>query len=177
MNDEAKRQQILREILFYSSFLYNNHTEKHDSSMNTHRNQALLDALQRNSSPFIQAVYQQNKLGPIVIITPELGKWSTVGGLGVMVDNLSRSLANQGQEVIVISPYYDRNRYGEVDYLKRDGILYERNLSVQMPRGDVLDVGYHRGSLNNITYIFFHHASTFMRPYPSGSAAFQMHCK
>ena len=50
-----------------------------------------------------------------MIITPELGKWSTVGGLGVMVDNLSKALANQGQEVIVISPYYDRNRYGEVE--------------------------------------------------------------
>ena len=53
---------------------------------------------------------------PIVIITPELGKWSTVGGLGVMVDNLSKALAQQGQQVIVISPYYDRNRYGQVEY-------------------------------------------------------------
>lgn len=28
----------------------------------------------------------ENKLGPIAFITPEIGKWSTVGGLGVMVD-------------------------------------------------------------------------------------------
>jgi starch synthase len=45
-----------------------------------------------------------------VFCTPELGRWSTVGGLGVMVDELALSLAKQGQEVIVISPYYERNR-------------------------------------------------------------------
>lgn len=62
-------------------------------------------------------VLHQNQLGPIVLITPELGKWSTVGGLGVMVDNLSKALAKQNQEVIVISPYYDRNRYGQTESL------------------------------------------------------------
>ena len=61
-------------------------------------------------------IIEQNQLGPIVVITPELGKWSTVGGLGVMVDNLTKALARQGQEVIVISPYYDKNRYGQSEY-------------------------------------------------------------
>ncbi len=37
-----------------------------------------------------------NKLGPIVFCTPELGRWSTVGGLGVMVDELSYGLALLG---------------------------------------------------------------------------------
>lgn len=50
-----------------------------------------------------------------MLITPELGKWSTVGGLGVMVDNLSKALAKQGEEVIVISPYYDKDRYGNTE--------------------------------------------------------------
>jgi starch synthase len=53
-----------------------------------------------------------DKLGPIVFMTPELGKWSTVGGLGVMVDELSVGLADLGQEVIVVSPYYHRNKKG-----------------------------------------------------------------
>lgn len=35
-----------------------------------------------------------------------------MGGLGVMVDELSVGLGVLGQEVIVISPYYDRNRKG-----------------------------------------------------------------
>lgn len=171
------KERLFRELLFYASFIYNGKTEKHPLTLFTDRNQLLLDTLERSPSPFLQRITQQNTLQTILIITPELGKWSTVGGLGVMVDNLSRSLANQGQRVVVISPYYDRNRRGETDYLKRDGILYEKNLTVSMPSGETLDVGFHRGVLNGITYVFFHHAATFMRPYPSGSASFQMRCQ
>lgn len=43
-----------------------------------------------------QAIHDTNKLGPIVFCTPELGRWSTVGGLGVMVDELSIGLADLG---------------------------------------------------------------------------------
>jgi len=53
-----------------------------------------------------QSVYGSDGLGPIVFATPELGKWSTVGGLGVMIDELSVGMAELGQEIIVISPYY-----------------------------------------------------------------------
>jgi hypothetical protein len=34
-----------------------------------------------------------------------------------MVDELSLTLAKLGQEVIVISPYYERNRHGRTGYL------------------------------------------------------------
>ena len=37
-----------------------------------------------------------NKLGPITFVTPELGRWSTVGGLGIMVDELSQVLVLLG---------------------------------------------------------------------------------
>lgn len=97
----------MRELLFYLSFQYE------DS------NDVLLQHLAfEENGPFSELaneVLKQNQLQPIVIVTPELGKWSTVGGLGVMVDNLSKALAKQGQEVIVISPYYDRNRYGQTE--------------------------------------------------------------
>ena len=33
-----------------------------------------------------------NELGPIAFVTPEIGSWSSVGGLGVMVDELSKEL-------------------------------------------------------------------------------------
>ena len=115
VKDSTRQVQLFREILFYSSILFNSQTSHHTACHSTERNQRLLNALQHSSSSFAQSVFQTNTLEPIVIITPELGKWSTVGGLGVMVDNLSKALANQGQEVIVISPYYDRNRYGEVE--------------------------------------------------------------
>jgi len=38
-----------------------------------------------------------NTLGPIAFVTPEIGSWSSVGGLGVMVDELSKELARLGE--------------------------------------------------------------------------------
>lgn len=61
-------------------------------------------------------------------------------------------------------------------YLKKDGIGFEVTLPIRMPSGEEIQVGFHRGTLNNITYVFFHQASVFMRPYPSGSPTFQMQC-
>lgn len=43
-----------------------------------------------------KSVVDSNKLGPIVFCTPELGRWSTVGGLGVMVDELAYGLSLLG---------------------------------------------------------------------------------
>ena len=65
-------------------------------------------------------ITNSNVLGPICFVTPELGRWFTVGGLGVMVDELSQGLSTIGQEVIMISPYYDRNRKGQQNYLEND---------------------------------------------------------
>lgn len=43
-----------------------------------------------------QSMSDSNRLGPIVFCTPEIGRWSTVGGLGVMVDELAIGLAELG---------------------------------------------------------------------------------
>ena len=64
-----------------------------------------------------------NALGPIVFVTPELGKWSTVGGLGVMVDELSVGLAELGANVVCVSPFYHVNRKGVTDYLKEGQVV------------------------------------------------------
>ena len=194
--------QVLKEVLFYTSYRFNGITDSHSNTELTDRNDLVLTALHSIASPGAFCVYassidslhgkiaqdllKANELGPIVLVTPELGKWSTVGGLGVMVDNLSKALAKQGEEVIVISPYYDKDRYGNTEcskhwrmrcsYLKKDDILFEETLPIQMPSGETLEVGFHRGMINRITYVFFHHAQTFARPYPSGSPAFMMQC-
>ena len=44
--------------------------------------------------------------GGIVFVTPEMGRWGSVGGLGGMVANLSRALAARGLDVTVIAPAY-----------------------------------------------------------------------
>lgn len=45
----------------------------------------------------IQQLIEGNSLGPIAFVTPEIGSWSSVGGLGVMVDELSKELVKLGE--------------------------------------------------------------------------------
>lgn len=55
----------------------------------------------------IKNLIDGNNLGPICIATPEYGKYTKTGGLGVMTDELSRGLAELGEEVYVITPLYE----------------------------------------------------------------------
>lgn len=70
--------------------------------------------------PFINTLCDSKKnheLGPIAFVSSELGKWTSTSGQGVMVNELSESLVRLGEEVCVISPYYDRNRKGQTNYI------------------------------------------------------------
>ncbi|CBZ50111.1 granule-bound starch synthase WX-TsB protein,related [Neospora caninum Liverpool] len=128
------------------------------------------EALAGDVSPAISLaneVLEKNSLGAICFVTPELGRWSTVGGLGVMVDELSTTLATElGQEVWVVSPYYDRNRKGEQDYLARDGIHHAFNVTVNVG-GESITLGVHTGSVvPGVKLFFLHCASVFPYIYP-----------
>ena len=112
-------------------------------------------------------IFDSNILGPICFVTPELGRWSTVGGLGVMVDELSQGLNAIGQEIIMISPYYNQNRKGKTDYLSNDpfNIHYTKNVTIYLDAK--YEFGVHYGTGNNgIKYYFLHNATIFPRPYP-----------
>jgi starch synthase len=119
-----------------------------------------------------QSIHDTNKLGPIIFATPELGRWSTVGGLGVMVDELSIGLADLGQEVIVISPYYERNRKGQTGYLANDpaGIRYKDNIHVGIGGGFTL--GVHEGVVKGVRVVFLHNGDIFPSPYPDAQPAY-----
>ena len=110
-------------------------------------------------------------LGPICVITPEIGRWSTVGGLGVMVDELSQGLSNLGQDLIIISPYYDKNRNGEHDYLANDpfDIHYTQNINVKLDGNYIFGVHYGVGN-GGIKYYFLHNYGIFPYPYADGYA-------
>lgn len=60
----------------------------------------------------IEEILKMNKMKEISFVCPEIGRWSTVGGLGVMVNELSEGLAAMGEKISVVSPYYDKNRKG-----------------------------------------------------------------
>ena len=78
-----------------------------------------------------------------------------------MVDELSLGLKKLGQEVIVISPYYDRNRKGVTGYLSTDpaGFEYIDNISVQVDAK--ITLGVHEGSVGGVKLVFLHHAEIF----------------
>lgn len=116
-----------------------------------------------------QSIIENNKLGPIIFCTPELGRWSTVGGLGVMVDELAYGLALLGQEVWVISPYYEKNRKGETGYLAKDpaGIEYKENITVTLNTQYIL--GVHEGEVNGVKVIFLHNSDIFPATYGDGT--------
>jgi starch synthase len=141
--------------------------------------QQLKDALAGTPNAKIPEVasnmFNSNVLGPICFVTPELGRWSTVGGLGVMVDELSQGLQQLGQELIMISPYYDRNRKGQSDYLANDpfNIKYLQNTTVKLD-GEYT-FGVHMGEGNGgIKYYFLHNYKIFPRPYPDGSCEYTL---
>jgi len=117
-------------------------------------------------------------MGEIVFATPELGRWSTVGGLGVMVDELSIGLVDLGQEVTVISPYYYRNRKGKTEYLANDpaGIVFVDNISVQVEHQRV-NLAVHEGVVRGVKVVFLHNSEVFPAPYAdlgAGRVVFQL---
>lgn len=146
------------------------------SSSSTFKETLLADKIdvERGVTAFARRLLLSNHIGPIVFVTPELGKWSTVGGLGVMVDELSVGLAELGADVTCISPYYNVNRKGESDYLKSDGISFSGRVVTVWVGGERIDVGVHEGFVQNVRVLFLHNALVFPRPYPPHDAYHQV---
>eukprot|EP01022_Parablepharisma_sp_SALTPOND_P008190 TRINITY_DN135350_c2_g1_i1.p1 TRINITY_DN135350_c2_g1~~TRINITY_DN135350_c2_g1_i1.p1 ORF type:complete len:1045 (+),score=80.36 TRINITY_DN135350_c2_g1_i1:2070-5204(+) len=129
-----------------------------------------------------QEIVSTNKLGPIVFITPEIGRWSTVGGLGVMVDELTQGslyhtnkpigLAAIQEDVHIIAVYYDRNRKGETGYLAKDpaGFTYRKNVSVKAA-GATYSLGVHSATVSGVKVTFLHNAELYPAAYPDWNAA------
>ena len=110
-----------------------------------------------------QVVAKSNKLGPLVFLTAELGRFSTAGGLGVMVDELTKGLAGLGLEVYVISPYYTVNRKNQRDYLGQH-INWKQNISVNLG-SHIVEVGVFEGTENGVNLIFLERGDYFSKVY------------
>lgn len=108
-------------------------------------------------------VSRTTKLGPLVFLSAELGRFSTAGGLGVMVDELTKGLVGLGLEVYVISPYYTVNRKNQKDYLG-DGIKWTQNISVNLGTHEV-DVGIFQGVEQGVNLIFMERGDFFPKVY------------
>uniref|UniRef100_A0A7S1T5T0 Starch synthase n=1 Tax=Compsopogon caeruleus TaxID=31354 RepID=A0A7S1T5T0_9RHOD len=110
-------------------------------------------------------ILRSQKIGPLVFLASELGRFSTAGGLGVMVDELTKDLAALGLEVYVVSPYYAVNRKGETKYIERDGkFRWTRNIDVNIGSG-MLQVGVFEGSEDGVNLIFLERGDFFPKVY------------
>ena len=136
-----------------------------------------LNHLSTKGDKFLQNICQQilqyNVVGPIVFITPEIGRFSTVGGIGVMVDELTQSLAALGLQIHIISPYYNFNRKGKTGYLEAEGVHWINNL-VTYAGFEYCEVGVHQGKENGVNLHFLHNFKYFPTPYSTGSPDYQL---
>ena len=111
-------------------------------------------------------VLKKNELGPIVFITPELGRFSTIGGIGVLMNELTKILSELGNEIIVISPYYNMNKKGEQNYLIKEGIKQIGTVTTTIAN-EQINCGLHYMRENNIDLYFLHNYTHFPVAYPS----------
>jgi len=163
----------------FSSFIQNVLYHLTRTHMEGYKILSYLDVLsKRTNIPRIPSIcketLQHNILGPIVFITPEIGRFSTVGGVGVMLDELTRSLQLLGCEIHIISPYYNYGKGGRTGYLeKEEGIRWKRNVLTYVGP-DRVEVGVHEGIDKGIHLHFLHHFEYFPTPYNSGSPIHQL---
>ncbi len=111
-------------------------------------------------------LYKDNKLGPICFLTPELGRWTSVGNVGKTVDELTRGLCNLGQDVFVIAPYYTKNSKGKTNYLENDpyDFRYIRDVSINLDGNYSFQV-YNGESHDGIKYYFLENKKLFQKAY------------
>ena len=117
-------------------------------------------------------LYKQNKLDEICFITPEIGRWTSLGALGQTVDELTQGLSALGQDIIIISPYYYKNSKGKTDYLENDeyDFKYLKDVSITLDGNYTFEI-YHGKSDSGIKYYFMKNQDLFPKIYPELSPA------
>lgn len=115
------------------------------------------------------------ELGAVVFVSSEMGRFSTVGGVGVLVDELTRSIARQGYSVYVVTPYFNYNKYGHTNYLRpEDGFSYVGNVTVGIGDWERQDFGIHVGKENGVNLVFLHNYTYFPTPYSGETPEYKL---
>lgn len=89
-----------------------------------------------------------------------------------MVDELTSEMAKMGEDVYVISPYYERNKKNETNYLKSE-FDYKSNVDVWV--GSVkYTLGVHYGVVNGVKLFWIHNPEVFPMAYVGEDPAYVM---
>ena len=132
---------------------------------------------QMGKLPFIPTIMEcmrYHSLGPIAFVSSELGKWTSTGGQGVMINELSEGLVTLGEEVYVVTPYYHFNRKNSSDYLN-DEKQFEHTMDFEVRIGmEHYTINLYEGQVNGVKIFFLHNADLFLSTSNQGDGVFTL---
>ena len=127
---------------------------------------------------YSEIIQKSSNYGPICFITPEIGRWSGITNLGKTIDEISHCLGLLGQDIYVISPYYQKNKDGKSNYLENDkcGFICLNSYEITLNKKYNFDIFF--GKLHGVKLYFIKNDEIFPNPYssktPSESLLLQM---
>lgn len=113
--------------------------------------------------PFIPSILETmdyHSLGPIAFVSSELGRWTSTGGQGIMINELAEGLVTLGEEIYVVSPYYLYNRRNESKYLEENIFKHTMDYEVKVG-GDSYIIGLFEGVVNGVKVLFLSNEEVF----------------
>ena len=114
-------------------------------------------------------IQKSSNYGPICFITPEIGKWSGITNLGRTIDEITHCLGLLGQDIYVISPYYQKNKDGKTYYLENDrcGFICLNSYEILLDKKYSFDIYF--GKLHGVKLYFIKNDELFPYPYSAKS--------
>jgi starch synthase len=117
---------------------------------------------------------EHNEMRTVVLVSAEVGRFSTVGGVGVVVDELSQSLARLKFRVVVISPYFNYNKFGKTGWLAAPFKHIGNIATFVGPERE--EFGVWRGTENGVDLVFLHNYRYFPNSYAGEQSDYKLRC-
>lgn len=118
---------------------------------------------------YSEIIQKSSNYGPICFITPEIGRWSGITNLGRTIDDITHCLGLLGQDIYVISPYYQKNKDGKTYYLENDkcGFICLNSFEILLDKKYSFEIYF--GKLHGVKLYFIKNDEIFPYPYSSKS--------
>ena len=114
---------------------------------------------------YSEIIQKSSNFGPICFITPEIGRWSGITNLGKTIDEITHCLGLLGQDIYVISPYYQKNKDGKTNYLDYDkcGFICLNSYEIILDKKYSFEIYF--GKLHGVKLYFIKNEEIFPQPY------------
>ena len=114
---------------------------------------------------YSEIIQKSSNFGPICFVTPEIGRWSGITNLGKTIDEITHCLGLLGQDIYVISPYYQKNKDGKTNYLDNDkcGFICLNSFEILLDKKYTFEIYF--GKLHGVKLYFIKNEEVFPQPY------------